>query len=191
MPTMPSKVTYLRPPRGPARWHLRLPNWLFRLHLGWLLAGHFLQLTHTGRVSGLPRRTILEVLRHDRATDTYAVMAGFGPASDWVRNIAQNPRVAIAVGLRRFAAIATILNPDDAAADILDYTHRVPVARPIIARVMGYTWDGSEADFRALAHRATVVAFRPITSVTSAASAAQTSTGMPSNPAPSREAVVS
>lgn len=159
---MPTKVSDPQPPRGVARKLLRLPNGLFRLHLGWLLFGHFLQLTHTGRRSGLPRRSVLEVLRHDRASDTYMVMAGFGPNSDWMRNIAKTPRVAIAVGLRHFAARATVLGPDEAAAAILDYARRFPIARGIIARVMGYQTDGSDADFRALARLATVVAFHPL-----------------------------
>lgn len=159
---MPTKVRDPRPPRGVVRLLLRLPNGLFRLHLGWLLCGHFLQLTHTGRRSGLLRRTVLEVLRHDRASDTYMVMAGFGPHSDWVRNIARTPRVELAVGLRHIAAVATVLSPDEAAAAILDYTRRFPIARGIIARVMGYQTDGSDASFRALAHLATVVAFHPL-----------------------------
>lgn len=159
---MPTKITDPQPPRGLMRVLLRLPNWLFGAHLGWLLLGHFLQLTHTGRLSGLPRRAVLEVLRHDRAGDTYMVMAGFGPHSDWVRNIERAPRVEIAVGLRRFAASAAVLGPDAAAAAMLDYARRFPFARGIIARVMGYRWDGSDADFRALARLATVVAFHPL-----------------------------
>lgn len=162
---MPTKISNPQPPRGLTRLLLRLPNHLFRLHLGWLLAGHFLQLTHTGRISGLPRRTVLEVLRHDRASDTYMAMAGFGPNSDWVRNIAKTPRVTIAVGPRHFAADAAVLGSDDAAAAMLDYARRFPFARSIIARVMGYRTDGSDADFRALARLATVVAFHPLASV--------------------------
>ena len=174
---MPTKISDPHPPRGLTRGLLRLPNWLFRLHLGWLLFGHFLQVTHTGRRSGLPRRTVLEVLCHDRASDAYMVMAGFGPRSDWVRNIEQTPRVEIAVGLRRLAASAAVLGSDEAAAAILDYTRRFPFARGIIARVMGYRTDGSDADFRALARLATVVAFCPLASGTMTSAAREEPAG--------------
>ena len=43
------------PPGKALRLGLRLPIWLYRLHLSWLLGERFLLLTHTGRNSGLPR----------------------------------------------------------------------------------------------------------------------------------------
>jgi hypothetical protein len=72
---MPTKIKDVQPPHGMART-------LFRLHLGWLLMGQFLLLTHVGRKSGLPHQMILEVLLHDRAKDVYYVMAGWGEQSD-------------------------------------------------------------------------------------------------------------
>jgi hypothetical protein len=62
---MPTKIRDVQLPRGMARTLYRFPIKLFRLHVGWLLMGHFLLLTHIGRTSGLPRQTILEVLLHD------------------------------------------------------------------------------------------------------------------------------
>ena len=159
---MPTKINDHQPPRGLLRWLLRLPNGLFRAHLGWLLAGHFLDITHIGRVSGRTRHAVVEVLRHDRASGTYDVVAAFGPRTDWLRNIEHTPRVEISVGLRHFAATASVLDPDAAAAAMLDYTRRFPFARRIIPRLLGYRVDGSDADYEALMRQATVVAFRPL-----------------------------
>lgn len=82
---MPTKIKEVQPPHGLARTLYRLPIKLYRLHLGWLLMGHFLLLTHVGRKSGLPRQTVLEVLLHDKARDVYYVLAGWGEKSDWVK----------------------------------------------------------------------------------------------------------
>jgi deazaflavin-dependent oxidoreductase (nitroreductase family) len=90
---MPTKIRDVQLPRGVTRALYRLPIRLFQLHLGWLLMGHFLLLTHIGRKSGLPRQTVLEVLPHDRAKDEYYVMAGWGERSDWVKNIEKTPQL--------------------------------------------------------------------------------------------------
>jgi deazaflavin-dependent oxidoreductase (nitroreductase family) len=139
---MPTKIKDVQPPRGMARRLYRLPIWLFRLHLGWLLISHFLLLTHTGRKSGLPRQTVLEVLWHEKAGDVYYVLAAWGEQSDWVKNIEQTPQVTIADGRRRFRA---------QAARLVRY----------LPRLLGYRTDGSEADLRALTRLGIVVGFTP------------------------------
>lgn len=48
-----------RPPRGLLRLAARLPLWLYRAGLGWLLSNRFLMLTHIGRKSGLPRQVVV------------------------------------------------------------------------------------------------------------------------------------
>src|SRR5215216_4307246 len=64
----------------------KLPLFLYRLRLGWLLGKRFMQITHVGRHSGKVRRTVLAVLRFDEQTKAiYAVSAWKG--SDWYYNI--------------------------------------------------------------------------------------------------------
>jgi hypothetical protein len=63
---MSTRIRDVQPPRGMARR-------LFRLHLGWLLVGHFLLLTHTGRQSDLPLQTVPEVLWHEKDCGAYDV----------------------------------------------------------------------------------------------------------------------
>ncbi len=55
-------------PSGFLRLAFRLPIYLYRLNLGWLLGHRGLLLIHRGRKSGLLRETVLEVVRYDPAT---------------------------------------------------------------------------------------------------------------------------
>lgn len=72
--------------------------WMWRLGLGPLLSlwpavgGRYLVITHTGRKSGLPRRTPVNYTLIDG--EIY-ITAGFGQKADWVRNIRANPNVEI------------------------------------------------------------------------------------------------
>jgi hypothetical protein len=75
---MPARLSETHPPRGLLRLALRLPIWLYRWRLGWLLGDRFLLLTHTGRKSGLPRQVVLEVVHHDEATGDLCCRLGLG-----------------------------------------------------------------------------------------------------------------
>lgn len=150
------------PPRGIARLAARLPIWLYRLRLGRLLGGRFLLLTHIGRKSGQPRQAVLEVVRHDRASDRYIIASGWGERADWLRNIQQNPNVVVQSGARRLEAVAERLPIDAAADELCDYARRHPRAFRALANVMtGAASLGSPADCRALAERTPLVALRP------------------------------
>ncbi len=151
----------LTPPRGLIRFGLRLPIWLYRFHLGWLLGNRFLLLEHTGRNSGLPRRAVLEVVRYDKASKTYVVAVGFGAKSDWYQNVMVTPRVIINSGGRRTEAIAECLTPEFAEEELVNYSHRYPGLLKELARLMGYQLDGTEASVRALGRVLPMVAFKP------------------------------
>jgi deazaflavin-dependent oxidoreductase (nitroreductase family) len=115
-------------PKGILRLSLRLPIWLYRLRLGWLMGDRFLMLTHTGRKSGLPRQTVIEVVKHDKATDTYYVVSGWGEKSDWYQNIRKTPQVTIQVRGRKFQTTAKFI-PVEKAIDIVNtYAHEHPIA---------------------------------------------------------------
>ena len=95
------KTTIATAPHGLLRFGLRLPIWLYRLRLGWLLGNRFLLLTHIGRKSGMSRQTVIEAVKHDYETDSFFVVSGWGNQSDWYRNIHKNPDVVINVSLRK------------------------------------------------------------------------------------------
>ncbi|MEV5946158.1 nitroreductase/quinone reductase family protein [Streptomyces sp. NPDC051993] len=88
---MPRKVRATPSPTGWRRVIARAPITLYRWHLGQLLGGRLLLLTHTGRTSGQPRQVVLEITGRDPATGAYHLASGFGPESQWYRNIQQTP----------------------------------------------------------------------------------------------------
>ena len=161
---MPEKIKDVQPPRGFARIAMRLPIWLFRVHLGWLLRNRFLLLTHIGRKSGVARQTVLEVLQYEEANSIYYVLAAWAEKADWALNIEKTPDVLITTGSRRFKARATRLSPEEGERTLLNYAQRHPVVRRVLPRLLGYRVDGTEEDFSALARIGTVFAFCPVPS---------------------------
>ena len=61
-------------PTGASRLAFRLPIYLYRLDLGWILGHRFLMLVHQGRRSGLLRETVLEVILYDPDTSQSVVL---------------------------------------------------------------------------------------------------------------------
>ncbi|MDH5507485.1 MAG: nitroreductase family deazaflavin-dependent oxidoreductase [Anaerolineae bacterium] len=152
----------LQPPRGLLRWFNRLPIFFYKVGIGWLLGKRFLLLSHTGRKSGLPRQTVLEVVRYDSQKRIFIVASGWGERSDWLRNVINHPAVHIASGVHRFEAVAARLQPEAAQAELLDYARRHPVALKGLSRIMDYQLDGSEESIRALGRVLPLVAFQAV-----------------------------
>ena len=117
-----------RPPSKTLRFGLRLPIWLYRLKLGWLLGDRFIMLTHTGRKSGLPRQTVIEVVKHDKESNTYYVVSGWGEKSDWYQNIRKSPTVTVRVGGHKFQANAEFIPVEQAIHILEHYAREHPVA---------------------------------------------------------------
>jgi deazaflavin-dependent oxidoreductase (nitroreductase family) len=158
---MSSKLADKRTPHGPLRLMLRAPIWLYRWHLGWLLGHRFLMLTHIGRKSGQPRRTVLEVVNWDKATGAYYIASGWGERSDWLRNVEKTPQVQVDVGGRHFTAIAERVATDEAASVLYAYARRHPFAFRELAGVMaGRKLQPTAADSRVLAAVVPLVALR-------------------------------
>jgi deazaflavin-dependent oxidoreductase (nitroreductase family) len=159
---MPRRLADLNTKRGLTRWALRLPIWLYRARLGWIFGKRFLMLLHTGRKTGLLRRTMLEVARYDRASRAFIVASGWGERSDWLLNIRQHPFVTIVVGNRRIEAKAIPLSIEEGEGELRDYARRHPRAFSHLAKwITGRKSNGAEMDFNSLARQIPLVAFRP------------------------------
>lgn len=159
---MPTKLSETSPPRGLLRWLLRTPIWLYRWRLDWLLGHRLLLLTHIGRKSGQPRQTVLEVVQHDKMTNTFVVSSGWGEKADWLRNIQKNPDVQVQSGGQRFSATAERLAPEQATSAVRDYANRNPIAfRKLAVRMIGQPLTGTDADCRTLAQVTPFVILRP------------------------------
>ncbi|MBB3603052.1 deazaflavin-dependent oxidoreductase (nitroreductase family) [Mycolicibacterium sp. BK556] len=155
-------VKKIGPPAGFRRVVFRLPIYLYRCGLGALLGSRLLLLTHRGRRSGKERQVVLEVAEYDRATDSYLVASGWGPTAAWYRNILDTPDVHIQVGRRRMLATALPLTKEEGAEVFVQYASRHPkAARRVLPRLMGYSVDGSTADFREVGRRLPFVRLVP------------------------------
>lgn len=155
-------VKNIEPPAGLTRFIFRIPIHLYRFRLGRLFGSRLLLLNHIGRVSGKPRQTVLEVAERDG--DNYVVASGWGPGAAWYRNILRNPEVSIQVGTRTIPVTATPLDKDEGAQVFVRYAsrHRA-AAKFVLPRVLGFSVDGSDADFRAVGENLPFVRFVPRT----------------------------
>jgi deazaflavin-dependent oxidoreductase (nitroreductase family) len=100
----------MRYPSG--RWAkaaFKAPVYLWRLGLGPLVGQALMLITHTGRVTGLPRRTVVEY--HVLDGNMIAPVA-FGEQAQWYRNILADPRVTIQTAHGAQSAIATRITDD-------------------------------------------------------------------------------
>jgi deazaflavin-dependent oxidoreductase (nitroreductase family) len=155
------KIGKPQPPQGLSRLLFRAPIYLYRAGLGWLLGGRFLLLHHVGRKSGQPRQAVVEVVRHDKDSDTYVIASGFGAKSQWFQNLIHQPEVTIQVGRRKLAVRAERLSAEEGEEEMRRYARVHATAARELARFMGYQVDGSEEDYRALGREIPFVALRP------------------------------
>jgi deazaflavin-dependent oxidoreductase (nitroreductase family) len=157
-------VKAVRPPTGASRWLFRLPLHLYRWGFGWLFGHRLLVVNHTGRITGKPRRVVLEVVSRDATDGSYVVASGWGPTAAWYRNVRHNPQVTIEVGRRTIPVTALPLPPAEGAGIFAWYaTRHRTAATHLLPRLMGYAVDGSDADFRAVGQRIPFVRFIPRT----------------------------
>lgn len=148
-------------PRGCLLRLFRAPIGLYKIGLGGLLGERFLLLTHTGRRSGLPHQTVIEVVRHDPLADVYTVVSAWGEEADWYKNVMAHPGVEIQVGRRRRRAEAERVSPAEGAQIMLEYARKNPAALRMIARFMHYPLDGSEVSVRVFGEKIPIIVFRP------------------------------
>jgi len=152
-----------RPPGKALRLGLRLPIWLYRAQLGWLLGHRFLLLTHTGRKSGLPRQTVIEVVRYEKDTKTCYVVSGWGEKSDWYQNVRKSPQVGIHSGGDRFQAQAAFIGLEQAVGILEAYAREHPMAfNELSGLFLGERMTPNSDAPRRLAEKMPMIAFRPL-----------------------------
>lgn len=140
----------------PRRWDFRGPLYLYRAGLGFLLGKRMLMLEHRGRKTGNLHRTVLEVVDlDDRAP---IVVSGFGPGSDWFKNILADPSVGVIWGSRYFDALARPLSAGEAAEVFDNYRRGHPRLAAVLARSL---WLSIEDDGRVAAAAMPVVRLEP------------------------------
>src|SRR5215467_11988183 len=138
----------------------KAPRWLYRMGLGRVLGHRFAELSHLGRKSGRPYRTVLEVVRYDPRTQESVVCSGWGTRADWYRNITANPPSTIETGGHRYENPSFgELAPEQNYPIVAEYVRRLPrIARPLAYR-LGLDVRGSESERRAHAQQLLMIAF--------------------------------
>ena len=155
-------VKKVQPPEGLSRLLYRTPIYVYRIGFGWLFGSRLMLLNHVGRVSGKPRQTILEVAARDPADGSFIVGSGWGPTAAWYRYVLRTPDVSIQVGRHTILVTAVPLTEDEGAEFFARYASRHRrAAKFVLPRVLGFSVDGSEADFRAVGQRMPFVRFVP------------------------------
>ncbi len=144
----------------------RAPAAVYRWHGGRLFGHRLLLVRHRGRNSGRRYDTVLEVVRFEPRSSEAVVVAGFGPGSDWLRNLEANGEAEVTIGPRHFTAVHRIVPEDEAVAIMADYERRnrliAPLARFMLSRLLGWRYTSSAADRRRLVRQLPMVAFRPV-----------------------------
>lgn len=157
-----SAETVSRPrPTRMTKAFLDLPVRLYRWGLGPLFGARLVVLVHRGRVTGMTRRTALEVLCHRRIDGAYHVASGWGESSDWLRNVRAVGTAELWVGRSRVPVAVDVLPPDRGAALLRRHLLEHPLAT---RRINGDLWRAlleGEAEFVGATAAVPIVAFTP------------------------------
>ncbi|MFD8688106.1 nitroreductase family deazaflavin-dependent oxidoreductase [Streptomyces sp. NPDC059651] len=137
-------------PTGLRRTAARLPVHMFRAGLGPLFRGRLLLLVHTGRTTGLSRRTVIEIVESATVDGrrSWTVASGFGPGADWYRNLLRTPHATVQVGRGFHAVTAHTLPAEEGGRLMARYAPRHPRTARRLSALMGFTVDGSAEDYR-------------------------------------------
>lgn len=137
-------------PTGWKRLVARLPVHLYRIGLGPVFGKRLLLLIHTGCISGVTLRVVIEVVERDPRHGSWTVASGYGPQAQWYRNLRETPQATIQVGSRCHAVTARFLPAEEGARIMPRYAAAHPYMARRLCTYMGFTVDDASAAF----HRA-------------------------------------
>ncbi len=148
-------MTRLVPKEDPGpvfKWLFKMPVLFYKCGLP-LFGDFILLLTHRGRRSGKLRHTPLEY-RREEGTGCRIIMAGWGGATDWSRNIEVDPRVTVQAGREKYQALAERLTDEEVAAFLTEAMTLNPGSTKIWSRWADepVSLNDPEGTLRAAAH---------------------------------------
>ena len=131
-------------PAGALRLAFRLPIYLYRLDLGWLLGHRGLLLIHRGHESGLLRETLLEMILYNSATGEDIVLSAWGEKADWYGNMEATPALEARTASERRVPEQRLLVPEENHAVLAGYRRRHPLAFRVFVKAFdfGYPLKG-------------------------------------------------
>ncbi len=144
----------------------RLALAVFRLPLRAARSGHlpgrtFVTFVHTGRRTGRPYETVAMVLRYDEAPREVVICAGWGPDSDWVRNLRAGAATKVQLGRESFIPEHRFLSEEEALEVVRYFRSHHPARVRLFTAVLGWGDLRSDDTVRDFVRSHPFVAFRP------------------------------
>lgn len=139
----------------------RLPLLLYRRGWGRLLGRTFMLLVHAGRKTGDPHLMTAMVMHFDPTTREVIILSGWGPGSDWVRNLRARPALRVEIGRESYTPQHRFLTDDESVAVARDFMQRHPLRRLLASRILGWPDLRVEAALREFVSTHPFVALRP------------------------------
>lgn len=140
---------------------LRLPLVLYRRGWGRLLGRTFMLLVHVGRRTGQPHLMTAMVMRYDPVSREVVIFSGWGPGSDWVRNLRASPALRVEVGSEAYTPVHEFLSEDRSVAVAEEFLRRHPYRVWLATRILGWPDLHSESVLREFVRTHPFVALRP------------------------------
>jgi deazaflavin-dependent oxidoreductase (nitroreductase family) len=138
---------------------VRTPSGLYRARLGFMLRERYLVLGHIGRRSGLPHRTLVQVLEHDLSTGEYIVCSVNGPTASWYLDLLAASARSVTVGNRTWRPAQRLLDPYEVAERFAQYQREQPGPADAVLRAAGLLAEPTEHSRQQLAAHLPMVAF--------------------------------
>jgi deazaflavin-dependent oxidoreductase (nitroreductase family) len=139
----------------------RMPLRAYHHDKGWLLGRTFLELVHTGRKTGRQYEMVAMVLRYDAELHEAVIFAGWGPHTDWVRNLQAGPAVRVTLGRETFVPVHRFLSEDEAFEVVAHFRREHPVRVRLATTILHWGDFRSDATVRDFIPTHPFVAFRP------------------------------
>jgi deazaflavin-dependent oxidoreductase (nitroreductase family) len=140
---------------------LRLPLKAYQHNAGPAMGRTFLAFTHLGRKTGLPHQTVAMVARYDKTTGEAAIVAGWGPQTDWWRNLQAHPAVQVQLGGQTFTPVQRFLTDEEAFDVVVQFRREHPHRVRFFSTVLGWGDLRDDVRVRQFVRTHPFVAFRP------------------------------
>jgi deazaflavin-dependent oxidoreductase (nitroreductase family) len=118
-------------------------------------------LVHAGRRTGQPHLMTAMVMRYDPITREVVIFSGWGPSSDWVRNLRARPAIRVELGRESYTPQHRFLSEEESVAVARDFLRRHPYRRLLACRILDWPDLRDEATLRDFVRTHPFVALRP------------------------------
>ncbi len=139
---------------------LAAPTLLYRAGLGRLMSERYLMIKHTGRRTGLTRRTVVECVQKTPEGGVI-VASALGAKSAWFLNVRTSGKARIHHGRRRFDATVDVVPASEKAAPLTAFSTAHPKASRLYARRFRAAGEPSTTTLADYPDKALLVEFRP------------------------------